>query len=210
MTEQTLIECPDCESKVSAVVLAKREYGPTDDYDPFIVYFLECPVCHRTMVGHSDLMRIDIHEWDYSQPTRLWPSPSKHLDWSIPTSVRKSIEEARKCFGAKAYSACAVMCGRAIEAVCKEHGSKKWRLAQGLNELKDNGIIDGRLFEWGEALRDRRNIGAHATDEDISREDASDVLDFTTAICEYVYVLTQKYEEFKKREKKRQTAKKPT
>ena len=210
MPEQTLIECPDCESKVSAVVLAKREYVQTDDYDPFIVYFLECPICHRTMVGHSDLMQIEVDKWDYTKPSRLWPNSSKNLDRSIPTLVRQSIEEARKCFGAKAYSACAVMCGRSIEAVCKEHGAKKWQLAQGLKELKDDGIIDGRLFEWGEALRNRRNIGAHASDENISREDASDILDFTIAICEYVYVLTQKYEEFKKREKKQQMAKKTT
>ena len=205
MPEQTLIECPNCESKVSAVVLAKREYspGPTDDYDPFIMYFLECPACHRTMVGCSDLMQIGIDKWEYTKPSRLWPSPSKSLDWNIPKSVRQSIEEAQKCLGAKAYSACAVMCGRSIEAVCKEHGTKRRKLAQKLKELKDNGVIDGRLFEWGEALRDRRNIGAHASDKDISREDASDLLDFTIAICEYVYVLTQKYEEFKKREKKK-------
>ena len=190
--------------------LAKREYDQTDDYDPFIVYFLECQVCHGTMVGHADLMQIEIDKWDYTKPIRLWPNPSKNLDWRIPTSVRQSIEEARKCFSAKAYSACAVMCGRSIEALCKEHGSKKWQLAQGLKELKDKGIIDGRLFEWGEALRNRRNIGAHASDENISREDASDILDFTIAICEYVYVLTQKYEEFKKREKKKQMAKKTT
>jgi hypothetical protein len=98
-----------------------------------------------------------------------------------------------KCFNAKAYSACAVMCGRALEALCKENGAKNWQLAKGIKELKEKGIIDGRLFEWSEALRDRRNIGAHVTEEDISKEDARDVLDFTVAICEYVYVLTDKY-----------------
>ena len=200
MSEQKLIECPDCESKVSAVVLAKRSYGLTDDYDPFIMYFLECLVCHRTMVGHSDLMQIGIENWEYTKPQRLWPSPNRSLDWSIPISVRQSMEEAQKCLGAKAYSACAVMCGRSLEEVCKEHGTKG-ELAQGLKELKNNGIIDGRLFEWGETLRSQRNIGAHAGGKNISRQDASDVLDFTIAICEYVYVLTQKYEEFKKRQK---------
>ena len=77
-------------------------------------------------------------------------------------------------------------------------------------ELKDKGIIDGRLYEWGNSLRERRNIGAHATDEEIIREDAIDVLDFTIAICEYVYVLTEKYEEFKAREAKRKQKKKNT
>jgi hypothetical protein len=200
MSSQLLIECPDCESKVSAIVLAEKNYSPTDDYDPFTIHFLECPVCHRTMVGHSEPIQVGPDEWDVSQPDRLWPRPKRLLNWSIPSAVRKSIQEAEKCFGAQAYAACAVMCGRSLEALCKQHGAKNWQLARGLKELKDKGVIDGRLFEWGESLRDRRNIGAHATDEEISKEDAADVLDFTVAICEYVYVLAEKYAAFKKRE----------
>lgn len=210
MSDSKIIECPDCQSKVSAVVLAKREYPPTDDYDPIEVYFLECPVCHRTMVGESGLIQVGRNDWEFEQPTRSWPEPRQDLDWSIPHSVRRSIDEARLCFTAKAYSACAVMCGRALEALCKEHSVKDWQLAKGLGQLKDRGIIDGRLFEWGNALRERRNIGAHATDEEISREDASDVLDFTVAICDYVYVLAKKYDEFESRQKKRKPEKAST
>lgn len=205
MDEQKIIECPDCESKVSAKVIAKKEYGPSDYNDPCCIFFLECPVCKRTMVGHSDLIQVDYDDWDYENPMRLWPSQEKFLDSSIPRNVTRSIEEASKCYKAKAYAACAVMCGRSLEALCKEHETKNWQLAKGLKELKDNGIIDGRLFEWGEALRDRRNIGAHATEEDISKEDARDVLDFTFAICEYVYVLADKYKKFKEREQKKKT-----
>jgi hypothetical protein len=196
-----LIECPDCESKVSAKVIAARSYS-SDDYEPFEILFLECPVCERTMIGHAELIQTDFQEWEFSQPTRLWPEPKGHLDRNIPTLVRNSIEEARACFRAKAFSACAVMCGRALEAVCKAHKTKGWQLAKGLKELKAKSIIDGRLFEWGEALRKHRNIGAHVNDEEITREDASDLLDFTTAICDYVYVLSAKYEEFKLRQAK--------
>jgi len=208
MSNQLLIECPDCDSKVSAKILAEKDYPPTDDYDPFTIYFLECPVCGRTMVGHSEPVQVGPNDWDASPADRLWPEPRRFLDWSIPPAVRKSIEEAQKCFKAQAYAACAVMCGRSLEALCKQHGAKSWQLARSLKELKDKGVIDGRLFEWGESLRDRRNIGAHATDEDISKEDASDVLDFTIAICEYVYVLSEKYAAFKQREKDRKTKKK--
>ncbi len=207
MTNQVIIECPDCESKVSAIVLAERVYNPNYDY-PSVVYFLECPLCHMTMVGHSEFVMLDTNTGDYAPPTRLWPKPQEPLDWSIPRLVQKSIEEARKCYNAKAYAASAVMCGRSLEAICKEQNVKNMPLSKGLKELRDQGIIDGRLFDWGEALRDRRNIGAHATEEDISREDARDILDFTIAICEYVYVLTNKYEEFKNRERKRKSYRK--
>ena len=208
MNSQLLIECPDCDSKVSAIVLAEKDYPPTADYDPFTIYFLECPICHRTMIGHSEPIQVGPNDWEASQPDRLWPKSKRLLNWSIPRAVRKSIEEAQKCFTAQAYAACAVMCGRSLEALCKQHGVKNWQLAQSLKELKDKGIIDGRLLEWGESLRDRRNIKGHATGENISKEDASDVLDFTIAMCEYVYVLAAKYAAFKQREKERKIKKK--
>ena len=148
-------------------------------------------------------------EWEWSDLTRYWPEPVEPLDYSIPARTRKSLEEARKCFRAQAFSACAVMCGRAIEATCAEYKTKSKTLAAGLKELRDRKVIDQRLFEWAEALREQRNIGAHATEEDVSREDARDVLDFSIAICQYVFVLSQKYDDFKKRQAKR-TAKKGT
>ena len=208
MNNHRLIGCPNCETKVNAIELGQREYGATDDHDPFTIHFLECPVCHVTMVARSEPEQIAPGLWEESPLLRLWPKPRRILDPAIPTSVRRSIEEAQKCFDAQAYAACAVMCGRSLEALCQHCGAKEWQLARGLKEMKERGIIDGRLLDWGEALRDRRNIGAHATGEDISRDDASDLLDFTIAICEYVYVLTEKYELFQRRETARK-AKKP-
>ncbi|HMG06564.1 MAG TPA: DUF4145 domain-containing protein [Chthoniobacterales bacterium] len=200
MSNSLPIDCPDCKSKVGGLVIANREYPPTADYDPFTIHFLECPICHRAMIGRSEPMQVGPGLWDDSSLDRLWPKSRRALDLFIPLSVRKSIEEAQKCFDGQTYAACAVMCGRSLEALCKHHGAKGWRLSRSLKEMKGRGVIDGRLFDWGEALIDRRNIGAHATGEDISREDAGDVLDFTIAICEYVYVLAEKYNAFKKRE----------
>ena len=93
------------------------------------------------------------------------------------------------------------MCGRAIEAVCIQHTKEK-TLYKGLKALKEKGIIDGRLLEWGNSLRYERNLGAHATGVKITRDDASDVLDFATAICEYVFVLSEKYNNYQERKKK--------
>jgi hypothetical protein len=200
-----IIECSRCESKVDAKEIARREYGPTEDYDPFAVFFLECPVCGGVLIGQSDIVRVDHDVWDYEKPKRVWPSgqDAEHLDWSIPTLVRRSLEEALRCYNARAYAACAVMSGRAIEAVCSYHKTRAKNLAGGLKELKAKGVIDGRLYDWGEALRDQRNIGAHATEEDISREDAKDVYDFSVAICEYVFVLAGRYIDFTARLAKR-------
>ncbi len=202
--KQIVIECPHCAIKVAGSVLVERHCNPTDpddNYDPFILYFLECPSCLNPMLGCSDLIRITLDKWDYDKPYRLWPEPTQTLHWSIPLSVRQSIEEAQNCFKGQAYAACAAMCGRVLETICQERGVKEEedKLYRALKKLRCKDIIDGRLFEWGTMLREQRNIGAHASDEDISKEDANDLLDFTIAICDYIYVLTHKYERFKKR-----------
>lgn len=85
-----------------------------------------------------------------------------------------------------------------VEAICVDKTRAK-TLATGLTRLKEDKIIDAKLFEWGDALRKERNIGAHAGDEIIPERDANDVLEFAIAISEYVYVLDEKYREFKKR-----------
>jgi hypothetical protein len=195
-----IIECPGCESRVDARIIAQKEYELLKGLDTFIIYFLECPACTDCLVGNSEYGELNDGQWGYMRPTRLWPEPIEALHSSIPVLTRSSLEEARKCFGAQAYSACAVMCGKALEAICAAYKTKSKNLGAGLQELKQKQIIDQRLFDWGEALREKRNIGAHANADHISRDDARDVLDFAAAFCEYVFVLAQKYDAFKERQ----------
>jgi len=195
-----LIECPECDSKVDGKVLANKDFNPGDE-PPHRYSFLECPVCHSVMVGLSELIQISFDDHDWCDPTRVWPKPHREFDPVIPNIVRKSLENARKCFLAKVYDACAVMCGKAMEAICIEKTSEK-TLHLGLKKLLEKQIIDSRLYGWGEALRNERNLGAHATEEETTKEDARDVLDFATAMCEYIYVLSDKYKSFKDRKNK--------
>jgi hypothetical protein len=62
--------------------------------------------------------------------------------------------------------------------------------------LKTQGVIDERLSQWANALRKERNLGAHASDEEVTKENAQDVLSFTVAIFEYVFTLSEKYLEY--------------
>jgi hypothetical protein len=194
-----LIECPRCDAKVDAKTLASKQYRGDDDL-PSATHFLECPVCHLCIVAEQAQFGPD----EFSSPIRLWPNPSSStsLHFSIPELTQQSIEEAQKCFSVRAYAACAVMCRRALETICAEHKTKSKILAGGLKELRDKKIIDEKLFEWGDALRQHGNIGAHASEdaEPVSREDARNLLEFARAICEYVFVLSAKYAEYQARQ----------
>lgn len=197
-----ITECPHCESRVDCEEKGAVDIDIEHTGTPTKVVLLECKVCKNALLGLAEIVQTGEDEWEWDSASRLWPSPDTAVAWEIPEIARLSLIEAKVCFKAKAYSACAVMCGRAIEGVCKHHDATTKTLAAGLKKLRDTGVIDARLYEWGEALRENRNLGAHATTDKVSKEDAKDLLDFSAAICEYVFVLTEKWERFQKRRKK--------
>jgi hypothetical protein len=196
-----LIECDECKAKVDAEIIAFHEHELFGLFS-FRTYFLKCPSCNTALVGQTEQ---GVHDGKLFWPdiTRVFPNPRRLLGSGIPEIVKRSIDEAERCMQAGAFLAATAMCGRALEAICRHFSTKGNYLGPGLKELRDKGIIDARLFEWSEELRDQRNNAAHATDEDISAQDASDVLTFTYAIIDYVFLLTLKFEQFQKRKKAR-------
>lgn len=193
-----LIDCPYCVSRVAAIELEHHEWYDEDLLLPVRNVFVKCPVCEKSLLGRQEMEQLGHQKYEWSNLTRLWPDGQEQLNHAIPLDVRYALNEAMICFRASAYSACVVMCGKAIEEMSVAHSSER-NLQKGLRKLQEAGVIDGRLFEWGDSLRRERNIGAHASGVRISVDDARDVLDFAHAICEYVYVLTDKYERFKQR-----------
>ncbi|MEX1031358.1 MAG: DUF4145 domain-containing protein [Paenibacillaceae bacterium] len=196
-----IIDCPYCESKVDGIEKGEHQtYGEHED-NPSKRVLLECPVCHCSLLAETEHWQIGNEEYKWSNAVRLWPEPDRILSWELPDIVSVSLNEAKKCFTGTAYIGCAVMCGRSIEGICKDFNTKSQNIAGGLKELLDQQIIDKRIYDWGEALRIHRNFGAHASEENISRVDATDLLDFALAICDYVYILRNKFESFMERRK---------
>ena len=192
LSSSVVIDCPHCSVRVNAPIR-----GAVSDSDSdCAVVLAACPSCRSPLVGTTHLFQNELNDWQYDQADRVWPAPtSVEVSLTIPQNVRRDIKDAQKCIAHGIYSAAVVLCGKALERLVKERAPSK-TLAEGLNELKANGIIDERLSLWAAALRKERNIGAHASDEEVSKENAQDVLDFTVAIFEYVYTLSEKYTEF--------------
>ena len=194
-----LIECNNCAALVDAKSLGEKAYGADDYGDPRKYLLLECPKCDSALLGYSEVAPDEEGNWDFHEASRCWPEPSSDgLHFAIPRDVRKALRDARKCYKAGVFTATAVMCGRAIESLCKDKTGAK-TIATGLQKLKAQGDIDEKIWNWADALRKERNLGAHASGYDTTKEDAEDILSFAIAICDYVYVLTEKYEEFMSR-----------
>ncbi|RZZ90776.1 DUF4145 domain-containing protein [Pseudoxanthomonas winnipegensis] len=199
-----LIDCHNCKAKVDAELLGEHN---DNEFFATKTFFLKCPSCDAAIIAESQEDFVD-SKTIWSRPVRVYPRPKRALGSDIPPIVRNSIDEAEKCMQSAAYLAATAMCGRSPEAICRYYKTKGSYLGGGLKELRDKGVIDSRLYQWSEELRDQRNNAAHATDTEIGAQDANDVMTFTYAIIDYVFLLAQKFDQFQKRKNDRAAEKK--
>jgi len=235
MTEERLpifiVDCPVCKAKVAAEEHGRISHrGFVDNLEGEVHYGIsvglgKCPKCHSILVGESQQVGIkgfDSYEDEWADPVRVYPDPPKAFtSLRIPKVVSESITEGLKSLQANANVAACVMFGRALEAICRNlldpsagtdqmqpsvtTSKRPIMLGEGLRKLKDGGLIDQKLFDWSQQLHTFRNLAAHPTDIAISREEADDLRSFVFAIVEYIYDLTDRYNDFQERlEKKKQ------
>lgn len=215
-----IIDCPQCRAKVGVVETGRAERGGFDNdagepYGDKLVVGL-CPSCTTPLAGYAQKTHFEGWEGEeedrWSDVIRVHPKPPKTFSsYRIPRAVTNSLLEADRTLQAGANMATCVMFGRALEAVCRdileEEASgpprRRMMLGAGIRALKEKNFIDQRLYDWSQQLQAFRNLAAHSEDVTISREDAEDLQAFVYAITEYIYDLTDRYNEFKERAESR-------
>jgi len=229
-----IIDCPYCKAKVAArdTGRADRTYLDEEMGTQILEVLLvgQCPSCQTILAGFAQRTFTDNDSDDSADSgyraewIRVYPKPTKAFSsLKIPRSVTNSLAQADKCLQADAPDAACVMFGRALEVVCRDQllsaeekskekqlaeGSRRKQilLADGIRQLRAKNIIEERLFDWSQQLRAFRNVAAHAiNDESVSREDAEDLQAFVYAIIEYIYDLTERYQEFTERQQTRKS-----
>ncbi|MER6229498.1 DUF4145 domain-containing protein [Streptomyces sp. NPDC001616] len=196
-----LITCPHCERPALAQVVGEAAGRDEDGSPPYLLELARCSKCSRPFLAVEE----DYGDgWD-GEPGVLWPEQQRPLSLHVPEDLRRVHAEGRRCFSAKAYTATAVMVRRTLEAVCVDQGmvndasGRPKPLFKMLEEMRDQGKIDGRLFEWAHELRSLGNQGAHYTTVSVTREDAADGLALAEALLDYLYVLHAQFNTFKQR-----------
>jgi hypothetical protein len=224
-TTTFIIDCPWCKAKVAADEKGRAERSGFDDEvgEPYgqRLHIGTCPSCESLLAGASRQIAFEKYDADddnWSDIVRIYPKPLRtFMSYRIPNVVKDSLLEADRSLQANANIAGCVMLGRALEAVCRDilepgtyksrvgaskkkvASKKKLMLAEGIKKLRENNVIDDRLYKWSQQLQAFRNLAAHPEDISISREDADDLQTFVYAIIEYIYDLTDRYNEFKER-----------
>jgi hypothetical protein len=198
------VHCAHCDAIVSGYVLARHN---TEVFNSAVnmklpesrIWLVACPSCRNAILARSTWEGEDANGSVWTEIRRVWPRAERESLAALPSIVKVSLDEAHRCYRAAAYTAAVVMAGRALEAVCLHFKTTTTNFNKGLQELLERKLIDERLWLWGDELRKHRNLAAHPTDHKFSPEDATDLLDFVSAICEYIFVLTPKFDSFMQR-----------
>ncbi len=200
-----LVLCACCEARVNADEVGFLDYFEGDPEGGGVqarAVFLRCPSCTSPILVRQYWAGSYQDEagrqcW-YSGDERVYPV-ERTVHKAIPETIRTSLEEALRCLEHRCYVAAAIMCRRTLEALCKHHVGGSKNLATSLKALHDSKVIDDRLYDWAEALRADGNLAAHDPEATFTRQDAQDLADFSEAILEYVFVLSDRFSAFKAR-----------
>lgn len=198
-----LLECDVCAATVDAELQGSYETNPAGKVDTEEITLLRCPRCHRPFVVSKVAVNYATRNGLIFEDVGKVLFPRQRVvDPSLPASIRSVYAEALDCFRGRTFRACVMLCRTTIEAMCREHGATG-HLTAALRKLNDDDVIDKRLFEWANQLRLAGNVAVHDASSSVSREEASDVMDFTHALLEYVFTFRAKFDAFKRRHEER-------
>ena len=204
--------CPHCNIQAEARVIAYGQgsfhnkgadrFDEVDtEYRGNMYYAALCRRCESPFLIRQSLHCIPAEFETITSEDILFPVSSRLPTEEVPIPVRRAFDQALRSLTSSSFDACALMCRRALEALCNEFGAKSKNLHAKLDELSKQGKIDTRLMKWAHGVRAVGNEAAHDTESELSQNDAKDALDFTEAILMYVYVLGRRFEAFEARRK---------
>ena len=210
-------DCPRCGSRQITFDVAAQAYRyQRYDWQNWYEIFCICRACNRPTVFLVGLTEYEPRDEIYTPdglvkfPGALNPhfkierfislrdnvptKPPEHL----PQDIQKAFAEGAACLSIACNNAAAAMFRLCVdlatrpllpgpEDAAKPQPNSKQRRDLGLRLgwMFDNGILPSALRELAQCVREDGNDGAHVGN--LSKEDADDLLDFTTALLERLF-----------------------
>jgi len=206
--------CPTCNILVEAKVIARGfgEYrsnavNPLDEvdaeYNSDHYSVALCRRCNGPFLVREALYGVPGEFETVTEEAVLYPVSAGSKLEGLPDSIARSVDQAYRSYSTSSYDACALMCRRALEALCLTFSANGNNLALRLADLKANKRIDERLLNWAHGVRLVGNEAAHDVEAAVTADDARDILEFTEALLMYVFTLDTKFRSFTERRKGR-------
>ena len=151
---------------------------------------LLCPNCNKVMfrclLWNEDMNYDEEEGWEFDAQI-LYPQQIE-LPRTAPKRIKEEYAKAElvKNIDPTSYG---VHMGRVLEMMCIDRNASGQNLSEKLRNLAEKGEIPEKLAVAANALRDFRNISAHANVEDLTAAEVPILSDLCIAILEYVYGL---------------------
>jgi hypothetical protein len=229
---ELIANCPRCAARqitfdVTAVNLIRVQYGWHHTFEAYGI----CRNCHASTIFVLDerAQTHDIHLFQKISPLKVEGSLNncfsaprfvslKDLNIAkppeyVPDEIGRVFNEGATCLTVECWNAAGSMFRACIDLATRpmlpeeeaEGLSRRTRRDLGLRLpwLFDNRVLPGDLRELSSCVREDGNDGAHQGT--LEREDAEDLLDFTTALLERIFTEPKRLEIAKARREKRRT-----
>ena len=196
------IYCPWCHKHVALAWLALNldPFNPSTVETTHPVFYTNekgrwsvgvCPACKNcVLIRLKDNGKIDVFPHSLPPPT----------DERIPDKIRKDLDEAKACLTVNAFRACAGLCRRALQQACiLKKADKNKKLKEQIDELADKRIITEDLRNLAHSVRWVGNDALHPENQDVTEEDAKEILNLTEQFMEVIFVAPEKVKEIKER-----------
>jgi hypothetical protein len=210
---ELVANCPRCGANkitfglVHAIVVG-RYYDWQNEYEAFCI----CRACRKSTVfvlkdsvdaDYRELQKVGLTkvngavnpfvriEGFISLKDRVGAAPPEH----VPDHIAQIFREGATCFAVGCNNAAAAMFRLCVDLVTKTflpavdadglNNRIRRNLGLRLPWLFEQGLLPGALRELSGCIKDNGNDGAH--DGTVTREDAADLLDFTSILFERIY-----------------------
>lgn len=191
-----IAECFKCNAYVESDEVGSFERLRGNGKSSLLVSLLKCRRCESAiLVERENIGNISQGDiWD--KPIVVYPSSGYRANPELPIQLQRSLNEAYACYRANQFTASTIMCRKTLEGICTIKSINARNLVASITRLMEEGIINEQLNEWADVLRNAGNEAAHDIDTNVSKEDAKDLLDFSNAMAEYIFMFKEKYESY--------------
>lgn len=162
-----------------------------------------CHNCDRAIFVRSSATQYEHVSTGSLTIETVYPSNEIVVSEYIPEGIASDFIEASKDYNVSSYKSSVVMARRTIQKTCLNLGATKGKkLYQQIEELKVSGKLHPDLASLATEIRFLGNDGAHPEDDgldEVSKEDAKEILDLTEEFLDDLYVRPEKVAAMKKR-----------
>lgn len=194
------LECPHCNNRSKfytkyniTVHVGDHTYGFQTDFH----YLCQCEFCQDVL--YVKCWKVDIDPDWHLQYEAHYPMGSHLGGEGIPPLIYAAAYEASKCLNVSAYLATAVMCRRTIESIVKDQGATGSNLAAAIKTLVDQNSLPASMGDLADLVRIVGNIGAHASHEEVTQEQAQSMFNLTRALVDALYVTPTRVKDMRHR-----------